>query len=331
MKAHWRPGSLRGVDGVAEAVAARDLNHLYRTSCYFSERSRYTAFCTMYAIMRVVDDRVDAARVDPAFTSDSLRRESRVVDAWARVVDSSLAGRSPSGCDLAEVEYRGAEELADALLRAAQVFPVPAVLWSNFFSAMRRDLREPRFTRFEEFIEYSEGAAVAPTTMYLYLIAAERQSDGLAYRVSPDCDVVTLGRALGRFAYLAHVLRDLRQDLESGDRGLLYLAADDMARHGVSESRLAADVASHRASPPVRALVRELVGRAWRFLAVGRTGMRALERRLSQDRAFVLGLIVRTYEEVLKKIVACSYDPISGSHRLTETDKRRIALQVASR
>ena len=55
----WCPGSLSGTDGTAEAIAAIDFNNLYRTSCYFVDPERYRAFCALYAIMRVVDDRVD--------------------------------------------------------------------------------------------------------------------------------------------------------------------------------------------------------------------------------------------------------------------------------
>jgi phytoene/squalene synthetase len=277
-----------------------------------------------------VDDRVDAARVAPVFTSGARRREQGVVRAWSGVVGLILAGRSPSSRELAGTQHALAAELSDALLCASRAFRIPSVLWSNFFAAMRRDLEERPFTRFEEFIEYTEGAAVAPTTIYLYLIAAERGRDDGAHRVPSEFDLITLGRGLGRFAYVAHILRDLREDLAEGEGALSCLAADDMARHGVSKSQLLADLDSGRASPPVRGLVRELVERAWVFSRRARDDMRALEKTLSVDRAFVLELIVRTYEEVLRKIAANSYDPMADAHRLTETDKTRIIREVAS-
>jgi hypothetical protein len=54
-----------------------------------------------------------------------------------------------------------------------------------------------------------------------------------------------------------------------------------------------------------------------------------LDGNLSPDRAFILELIVRTYEAVLEKIILRSYDLMTDSHRLSDAAKERIALEVA--
>jgi phytoene/squalene synthetase len=51
---------------------------------------------------------------------------------------------------------------------------------------------------------------------------------------------------------------------------------------------------------------------------------------LSTDRRFVLELIVRMYEEQLNRIVACSHDVMSGSHKLSSRHKKRIARTLAT-
>ena len=125
---------------------------------------------------------------------------------------------------------------------------------------MGEDLTRDRFLTFEDFLGYARGATVAPTTVYLYLIAAERSPDGV-HRVPTDFDLRECGRHLGLFAYIGHVLRDLRHDLAAGDRGLVYLAADDMATHGVTDAALRHDADAGQASPAVRSLVRDLAPR----------------------------------------------------------------------
>lgn len=325
----WRPGSLKGVDGVAEAVAAKDLNNLYLTSCYFAERERYQAFCALYAVMRVVDDRVDdvLARGRPP---DETRRTAIGLEAWERLVSARLSGVGPDPTDFELCSELRAPALMEAFAGAMQSFPIDERLWNNFFSAMREDLTRSRFHTYDEFVRYAEGATVAPTTVYLWLIAAERGPAGSPFRLPSGFDVYTCGRNLGLFAYIAHVLRDLAADLRTGTEGLLYLAGDDMAAHGVTEDLLRSDLAAGRASAPVRALVGDLAERATARLAEGRRRVGELQARLSADRAFILELIIRIYRETIERIAACEYDPMTGRHRLSDDEKSKIARDVAA-
>ena len=59
IKQVWGPGSLSGLYAIVEEIAAKDLNNLYRTSCFFADPNRYKSFCAVYAVMRIVDDRLD--------------------------------------------------------------------------------------------------------------------------------------------------------------------------------------------------------------------------------------------------------------------------------
>ncbi len=329
MKPIWSPGSLSGVDAVAEAVAAKDLNNLYRTSCFFLDEDRYRAFCALYAMMRVVDDRVDGSLTRRERVADATLEELDIVRAWHRAVRSCVFGQAPDDRDVAGTRHPLAKALLDALEPACEAFPFPMRLWDNFFRAMEQDLQRLRFDSYAGFLDYAEGAAVAPTTIYLDLIASELGAEGRPYLPHLDFELLECGRELGRFAYLAHILRDIAEDLTVGDTGLLYLAADDMARHGVTEATLRADVASRRPSAALRALVRELAERAEVHAVRGRELLAPLKGRLSHDRWLVTELIVRIYEGVLEKIVQESYDVTTDRHRLTEAEKRQIALDVA--
>ncbi len=310
----WEPGSLQGTDALPEAIAAKDLNNLYRTSCYFADSERYRAFCALYAVMRVVDDRIDAFLVRSQTVEEEKQQEVSIVVAWHRAVSACLNGGTPAARDIARTKHPSAGELIRAFAEAIQRFPVPATLWDNFFVAMRQDLENARFATYDEFIEYSEGAAVAPTTVYLYLIAADQHDGDGTYRSPRGFDLIQCGQRLGLFAYISHILRDFPKDLTAGERALLYLAADDMATHGLTEPMFFADLEAGSARPELRALVRDLVERAHTFAAQGRSDLQVLEEALSPDRAFILESIIRAYEEVLERIVSSSYDPLVARH-----------------
>jgi hypothetical protein len=85
----------------------------------------------MYAVMRIVDDRVDQLAVSAPLSSDKRRRELEVLQAWHGVVSACLAGRSPSPQERAATNHPDAEGLAVALTAAVNRFPVPPELWDD--------------------------------------------------------------------------------------------------------------------------------------------------------------------------------------------------------
>ena len=315
---------------VAEAIASRDLNNLYLTSCYFTDRAKYHAFCGLYAVMRVVDDRIDAIPSRAALSRHEQGREIAVVDAWREALEAAYRGEVVDGPRLDACDHPQAHSLLVALTETVRSFPAPFELWRNFFDAMERDVSRPRFATYEEFLAYAEGATVAPTTIYLFLIAARPGDDGV-YAVPEGFDLLGCGRHLGLFAYLGHILRDLEDDLMTGDEGLLYLAEDDMETFGVTEELLRRDIAAGAASPPVTDLSRELTARSRHELAAGRALAAGLDGHLTPDCAFVLELICSIYEHLLDKLEARSFDPLGESPRLSLLEKTRIGLDVARR
>lgn len=321
----WRPGSLEGPYRVAEAIASKDLNNLYRTSCYFADSLRYEAFCAFYAVMRVVDDRVDEIVARRRLTDAERHEEHSVLDAWCCTLAEALVGRVPTRVHLERTRHPDAAPLVEAFADAARKFPLPAFLWDRFFMAMRRDLELQRFATYRDFVAYANGAAVSPTAIYLHVIAAEYDQEIMAYRPPPAFALIPCAHELGLFAYLGHILRDLAKDL---DHGLLYLSAEDMAQHGVTEENLAADLLTHSAEPGLKSLTRDLSARAARLLVRGRARLAVLQETLSPDRVFVLEAIVRIYEGVLAKIAMQDYDVVAGRHRLTDGDKQAIVKAV---
>jgi phytoene/squalene synthetase len=321
--------SLEAAYRAAERIASHGLNNLYRTSCYFEDPARYASFCAFYAIMRLVDDRVDGFLADGGAPS-AARAVHDVVDAWHAAVRAACSGLPLPERAAIEMHHPEALELHGALSDAHRRFPTPVSLWDDFFSSMHQDLERARFATYEEFVSYAKGAAIAPATIYLYLISAERDPAGDSHAPPTDFDLQAAGHKLGLFAYIAHILRDLAEDLTSGGPPYPFIAGDDMAAHGLTEDALYSDLAAGSSGAPLTSLVRDLAGRARLMAIEGRGHMRPLVPRLSPDRAFVLELIVRIYERTLERILHCECDIMSGRHVLTDADKTATARAVAA-
>jgi phytoene/squalene synthetase len=220
--------------------------------------------------------------------------------------------------------------LCDALLTSHRVFPISIELWTDFFSAMRSDIAENAISRWDDFLAYAAGAAVAPTTIYLSLIAG-RRDDGVGPAELPrGFNLYECGRHLGIFAYLAHIIRDLAKDiLDTPTR--LCMACEDMAAHGVNLEMLRSEARRGRASPATRSLVGELLQRARWHLAEGKALAAPVRQTLDSDCRFVLELIIAIYEQVIAKIEACGRDPMAERHFLTRREQSEIVSRVAAR
>ncbi len=314
----------------AEAIASRDRNNLYITSSFFRDPMKYRAFCAYYAMMRVVDDRIDNLPSSGRRCARMQKRELGVVKAWEQVVRCICRGIHPTASMLAACDFPDVEAVCKSFIDSYRIFPIPIRLWRNFFAAMRSDITASELLRWSDFLTYAEGAAVAPTTIYLCLIVARDHETKNSYDLPEEIDLYECGRHLGLFAYLAHIVRDLATDITHGQTRLC-LTREDMLLHGVSLEMLRSEALSLRASPATRCLVEELLRRARWHLAQGQARAVPLNGFLHDDGRFILELIIKIYEHVIAKIESNGCDPMTKRHYLTPMEQARIAQQVASR
>jgi phytoene synthase len=280
-----------------EEIAAHDQSNLWLVSQFLQDRARYEAFISMYAVMRVVDDRVDALPGPEALGAAERRRVLDELDRWEARIGAALSGRAGAA---------GADPLDTALAAAAVRFPAPAVLWTNFLRAMRFDVDHDRIDTRERFLDYAEGATAAPTTLYVYLLAANRDPQG-RYTLPPSADgfeLLACGRNLGLFAYLAHILRDVAKDLRLGERGRIYLPLEDLTAAGLSESDYGEIVSRGRGEARWDRLVALVLARARAYEAEGAALARRRFPVMDPDCRFILSLIIRTYGQLLDRIEA---------------------------
>jgi phytoene/squalene synthetase len=304
----------------AERIASHDRNNLYLTSCLFADANRYDAFCAQYAVMRVIDDRIDAIPLADGVPDRAAAAESAgLLRAW-RTAYRAIEGNRESCAAVLQPHGPDAVALASSLRASLARFPVPAILWSRFFEAMARDLRTRRFPTYRSFERYCEGASCSPTTIYLYLLASHPGPGGV-YTVASSFPLMEAGRRLGRFAYLGHILRDLAEDTRLG---LSYLADEDLTRHRLTHQLLRADADRGRSSAELRALVREIAARAKSELRLATALLVPHWRTLAPDCARILRLIVRIYERVLERIELREGEVMDGAHLLTALERQEL-------
>ncbi len=314
---------------ITEAIASRDRNNLYVTSSFFRDPYKYRAFCDYYAVMRLVDDRIDDLSPPDSRSAELKEHELEVVASWERSVSSCCKGIYPTASLIASCESAEAEAACESLFDSYQTLPVPVRLWSNFFAAMRSDLVDSEFDLWSDFLTYAEGATVAPTTIYLWLIVARRNEMRNTYEIPREFDLHDCGRHLGLFAYIGHIIRDLAADITDA-KTRVCLAREDMLAHDVSLQKLKSEALKRRASPATRRLVEELLKRARRHLEQGRELTCPILESLDTDSRFILELIITMYEHIIAKIETTGYDPMSNQHHLTQREQVEIAHRIAS-
>ena len=301
---------------VVQKITAKDRSNLFLTSQFIADPQRYQAFLSMYAVMRVVDDSIDEVEDKQTLSPAKRQQLHALLDDWMSRIDQAYAQSPRDGA------------LDRALAWALRLFPVPVAYWQRFIEAMHSDIDHARFARFDDFMRYAQGATVAPTSLYVYLLSAEPDANGI-YLVK-DFDYAQCGHDLGVFAYLAHILRDVREDALVGSRGLIYLSLDELAAHDLRDDDICRFALAGAGDARFAALVESLVARAQVFAKTGAELVQAVLPRLDADRAFVLRLIVAYYQALLDEVKQAGARLFAGERLLTDQRKLQIAQAVAA-
>jgi phytoene/squalene synthetase len=183
----------------------------------FWEEDRYMAAKTCYKFMREIDDLIDCHKSVHARIEETEKK--KFLDKVSEWVSMATAGshNNPEN-----------HELLNTLLR----FHIPAWPLEAFAKSMIYDIDHTGFKTLNDFLDYSQGASVAPASIFVHLNGLTRQ--GSDY-VSPDFDVKTAAMPCAIFSYLVHIIRDFQKD-QLGN--LNYFADDVSNRNGLSAADL---------------------------------------------------------------------------------------------
>jgi len=174
------------------------------------EKDRYEAFKTCYKAMRFVDDLVDNRKS----TGEKISEKEK-----AHYI--SLINNWESNTALTQGPFQ------KELMETVKKFDIPQWYWKKFANSMIYDLNHDGFDTFQDFLDYSEGAAVAPASIFIHMCSVKKENGKY---IKPKYDIVKIAKPMAYFAYIVHIIRDFEKDVKSN---LNYFANDLMKKNNL--------------------------------------------------------------------------------------------------
>jgi phytoene/squalene synthetase len=208
------------------------------------------------------------------------------VNEWLKLVFN------PDNCN------KEGKELAETFRK----FRIPLWPVEAFAKSMLYDIDHDGFATLDDFIEYSQGASVAPASIFVHLNGLEKRN-GRYYE--PGFDVRQVATPCAMFSYFVHILRDFRKDQTNN---LNYFADDMLSRHRLSRHDLLELAWGHPISDNFRRLIKDYIGIADNFRIETLETIKKISPLLEPRYRLSLEIIFNLYLMVFERI-----DPEHGT------------------
>lgn len=192
------------------------------------EEERYKAAQVCYSYMRVIDDLIDNRKAGTPSLSEIEKQE------FATIVNDCI-----ESINEAKPSALVQKELVETIRR----FRIPLWPLQKFSKSMIYDIHNNGFKTFNSFLKYTEGAAIAPASIFVHFCGVKRENGG--YR-APDFDIKEVAKPAALYCYLVHIIRDFQKDQNNN---LNYFAEDLVIKNGLDLEMLK-DIASGGEIPP---------------------------------------------------------------------------------
>ncbi len=200
----------------------------------FWDKERYCAAKTCYKFMRAIDDLIDDHKSKNKLIAPNERKEfTSSVNDWLKIVILS------EECNPLQLE----------LIETVKKFRIPLWPLEAFAKSMIYDINNDGFASIESFLEYSNGASVAPASIFVHLNGLTGNGNGYN---EPAFDVRWAATPCAYFSYLVHIIRDFRKDQLNN---LSYFADDVIQKNGLTRQ----DLREFAGGRPVTQGFRELI------------------------------------------------------------------------
>lgn len=247
----------------------------------FWEADRYNAARTCYKVMRRIDDLVDHYKTEHPVISEAEQRQlSSEVESWL----ATLKNKS-------KMDFPGKE-----LQETFKTFKIPVWPMEAFAKSMIYDISHDGFSSLQTFLDYAEGASVAPAAIFVHLCGLKKDDE--EYK-APAFDVQKAARACAVFSYLVHIIRDFQKDQFDH---LNYFADDLIAKYGLDRKKLDAMAAGAPIDPGFRMLIREYLLRAEEYRLKTYDIIQEIRPMLEQRQQLSLDIIFNLYLMVYERI-----------------------------
>jgi phytoene synthase len=183
----------------------------------FWEHERFCAAKTCYKFMREIDDLIDNHKAKNILIAVNERNEFVAnVDDWLRMIIIS----------------KECNPLQEELIETIEKFRIPLWPMEAFAKSMIYDINNEGFPTLLTFLEYADGASVAPASIFVHLNGLSKVNG--TYEI-PPFDVKWAATPCAIFSYTVHIIRDFQKDQLNN---LSYFADDLIIKNGLSRKHL---------------------------------------------------------------------------------------------
>ena len=247
----------------------------------FWDDRRYHAAMVCYKFMRMIDDYIDDRKATGKEISCLEREElSTRVHHWIECLHGSV----------------GEDPFFDELSETIATFRIPLQLFHNFAKSMLYDIDHDGFPTLESFLEYSEGASVAPASVFVHLCCLQENNGEY---LDPVYDIMELARPCAIFSYLVHIIRDFQEDQLNN---LNYFAGDILKKHKITPRELKEIARGNPIPDAFRKVVAEYRDQAIYYGIQTIEVLEKLNHELSGRSLLSLHIIYQLYKMVFEKI-----------------------------
>ena len=183
----------------------------------FWESDRFCAAKTCYQFMRAIDDLIDDHKAkNKLIAPDERETFESNVEEWLKMIIIS------EECN----------PLQGELIGTIEKFRIPLWPMEAFAKSMIYDINNDGFPTLKAFLEYSEGASVAPASIFVHLNGISNANGKFT---DPPFDVKWAATPCAIFSYLVHIIRDFQKDQLNN---LSYFADDLIENYNLSRNKL---------------------------------------------------------------------------------------------
>lgn len=160
----------------------------------FWEEDRYIAAKTCYKFMRSIDDLIDDykaynKKIGPEEKQEFLTNVSN----WLKMIVAS----------------DGFDPVHKELTETIEKFRIPVWPLEAFAKSMVYDINNDGFSTLNSFLEYSQGASVAPASIFVHLNSLIRINGSYE---APAFNIREAATPCAIFSYIVHIIRDFQKD-----------------------------------------------------------------------------------------------------------------------
>lgn len=299
---------------LSDIISGIDFDHIEKhpnilIAARFWDDKRYHAARVCYKFMRMIDDLIDDRKAMDASISCLEKEElSERVNSWIDCLEQEASD----------------DPFYQELTRTISTFKIPLQLFHNFAKSMIHDINHDGFSSLEEYIEYTEGASVAPASIFVHLCCLSEVNG--EYQ-EPDYDIIKVARPCATFSYLVHIIRDFQEDQL---HNLNYFAKEVLERNNLSPNDLKAIAEGAPISDSFRNVISEYMELARQYQLQTMQELQILSTRLSGRYLFSLHMIYHLYKMVYDRIDVKKGLFTREELNPTPAEIKEMVLEVAS-